>query len=65
MDETAERSPEIGSSVRAVYDVLKAARFAAERHSRQRRKGATAEPYINHLLERMFTPSGHALPGAK
>jgi len=51
MDETAERSPEIGSSVRAVYDVLKAARFAAERHSRQRRKGATAEPYINHLLE--------------
>jgi len=35
----------------AVQDVLKAACFAAERHAAQRRKGATAEPYINHLLE--------------
>jgi len=32
-------------------DVLRAALFAAERHARQKRKGAAAEPYINHLLE--------------
>ena len=47
MDSEAQRSPEI----RAVHDVLKAAHFAAEKHSGQRRKGATAEPYINHPLE--------------
>ena len=35
----------------AVRDVLKAAHFAAARHSGQRRKGAAAEPYVNHLLE--------------
>lgn len=38
-------------SARAVKDVLKAAHFAAEKHSGQRRKGAAAEPYVNHLLE--------------
>ncbi len=32
-------------------DVLAAARFAAERHKDQRRKGESAEPYVNHLLE--------------
>jgi guanosine-3',5'-bis(diphosphate) 3'-pyrophosphohydrolase len=37
--------------VRAVNDVLKAALFAAQKHAGQRRKGAAAEPYINHLLE--------------
>ena len=47
MDKETHRSPEI----RAVHDVLQAAHFAAEKHSGQRRKGATAEPYINHLLE--------------
>lgn len=31
--------------------ILAAARFAAERHAAQRRKGHTAEPYVNHLLE--------------
>jgi GTP diphosphokinase / guanosine-3',5'-bis(diphosphate) 3'-diphosphatase len=31
--------------------ILSAARFAAEKHSRQRRKGDAAEPYINHLIE--------------
>src|SRR5262249_9306466 len=31
--------------------ILSAARFAAENHSRQRRKGDAAEPYINHLIE--------------
>jgi (p)ppGpp synthase/HD superfamily hydrolase len=38
-------------SLQAVRDVMKAAHFAAARHSGQRRKGAAAEPYINHLLE--------------
>lgn len=36
------------------YDIsllLKAARFSAERHRFQRRKGADASPYINHPLE--------------
>ena len=40
-----------GNNFHAVRDVLRAAHFAAERHSAQRRKGAAAEPYINHLLE--------------
>lgn len=31
--------------------LLEAARFAAERHAGQLRKGAHAEPYINHPLE--------------
>lgn len=30
---------------------MKAAHFAAERHTHQKRKGEKAEPYINHLLE--------------
>jgi (p)ppGpp synthase/HD superfamily hydrolase len=34
-----------------VHEILKAARFAAEKHAGQRRKGAAAEPYVNHLLE--------------
>jgi (p)ppGpp synthase/HD superfamily hydrolase len=34
-----------------VRQILSAARFAADRHSAQRRKGRTAEPYVNHLLE--------------
>src|SRR5579863_6248752 len=35
----------------AVRRILAAACFAAERHATQRRKGHTAEPYVNHLLE--------------
>jgi len=35
----------------AVRQILSAARFASERHAAQRRKGSTAEPYVNHLLE--------------
>src|SRR5690242_21150845 len=31
--------------------ILRAASFAARKHSGQRRKGAEAEPYINHPLE--------------
>jgi len=34
-----------------VQHVLDAALFAAERHANQKRKGAAAEPYINHLIE--------------
>jgi GTP diphosphokinase / guanosine-3',5'-bis(diphosphate) 3'-diphosphatase len=32
-------------------DVLAAARFAADRHKDQRRKGDDGAPYVNHLLE--------------
>lgn len=35
----------------AARTLLEAAQFAAEKHSSQRRKGAGAEPYINHLIE--------------
>lgn len=35
----------------AVEKILAAARFAAEKHSFQRRKGHAAEPYVNHLIE--------------
>jgi (p)ppGpp synthase/HD superfamily hydrolase len=31
--------------------ILQAARFAADKHRDQRRKGTAGEPYINHLLE--------------
>ena len=51
MEEPAVRSPEFGNSFRAVIDILRAARFAAEKHAAQTRKGAAAEPYVNHLLE--------------
>jgi len=39
------------SQLNAVQRVLSAATFASDKHSAQRRKGAAAEPYINHLLE--------------
>lgn len=39
------------SSLRDVQRILAAARFAAEQHARQKRKGEAAEPYINHLIE--------------
>ena len=31
--------------------ILQAALFAAEKHSRQRRKGKDGAPYVNHLIE--------------
>ena len=34
-----------------IQAILSAARFAAEKHAGQRRKGDAAEPYVNHLLE--------------
>jgi (p)ppGpp synthase/HD superfamily hydrolase len=43
--------PELPDCLSPVRQILAAARFAAERHAAQRRKGRTAEPYVNHLLE--------------
>jgi (p)ppGpp synthase/HD superfamily hydrolase len=42
-----------GESISAapVQRILAAAMFAAEKHAPQKRKGAAAEPYINHLIE--------------
>jgi guanosine-3',5'-bis(diphosphate) 3'-pyrophosphohydrolase len=51
MDQVAANSPQSEDRFLAVQAVLKAAHFAAKRHAGQRRKGAAAEPYINHLLE--------------
>ena len=34
-----------------VQRILAAARFAAEKHAHQKRKGQNQEPYINHLIE--------------
>jgi len=34
-----------------VQRILEAAKFASEKHAAQKRKGAAAEPYINHLIE--------------
>jgi (p)ppGpp synthase/HD superfamily hydrolase len=38
-------------SAAPVQRILAAARFAAEKHAQQKRKGAKSEPYFNHLLE--------------
>ncbi|MCU1254813.1 MAG: guanosine-3,5-bis(diphosphate) 3-pyrophosphohydrolase MESH1-like isoform [Candidatus Angelobacter sp.] len=35
----------------SVRRILSAARFAAEKHAQQKRKGEHGEPYFNHLLE--------------
>jgi len=51
MHPSGPQSSKSDTSVQAVRDVLKAAHFAADRHRGQRRKGAAAEPYVNHLLE--------------
>jgi (p)ppGpp synthase/HD superfamily hydrolase len=34
-----------------IATIMKAAEFAAVKHAHQRRKGESAEPYINHLIE--------------
>ena len=51
MDELTMGSQEIAAKFRVDQAVLKAAHFAAQKHAGHRRKGAAAEPYINHLLE--------------
>jgi (p)ppGpp synthase/HD superfamily hydrolase len=40
-----------GTGAAAIASIMDAAWFAARKHASQRRKGATAEPYVNHLLE--------------
>lgn len=35
----------------SIQRILGAARFAAEKHAQQKRKGQNGEPYFNHLLE--------------
>jgi (p)ppGpp synthase/HD superfamily hydrolase len=35
----------------SVQTILRAASYAAHKHTAQRRKGAGGEPYVNHLLE--------------
>lgn len=35
----------------AIVDLMRGLDFAARKHSDQRRKGAAAEPYINHLAQ--------------
>ena len=50
MAETAIASRS-ASELASLRTILRAASFAAEKHAGQRRKGASAEPYINHLLE--------------
>jgi (p)ppGpp synthase/HD superfamily hydrolase len=39
------------SSLEALREVLRAARFASVKHVSQKRKGAAAQPYLNHLIE--------------
>src|SRR5512147_1303605 len=43
--------PESGRMSEAVVALAQAWDFAARRHVDQRRKGAAAEPYVNHLAE--------------
>lgn len=41
----------MGTMSKTVVDVMRALDFAARKHAHQRRKGQTAEPYVNHLAE--------------
>ena len=41
-----------------VGPVLKALKFAAEKHTRQRRKDSDASPYVNHLIDIAETLAG-------
>jgi (p)ppGpp synthase/HD superfamily hydrolase len=34
-----------------IQAILSAALYAAQKHAKQKRKGAAAEPYLNHLIE--------------
>src|SRR5580765_3456861 len=44
-------TPEQPASAAPIQRILAAARFAAEKHAQQKRKGASGEPYFNHLVE--------------
>ena len=39
------------AELKSIQSILNAANFAAGKHAPQKRKGAAAEPYINHLIE--------------
>jgi GTP diphosphokinase / guanosine-3',5'-bis(diphosphate) 3'-diphosphatase len=39
------------AELKSIHSILWAANFAAVKHAAQKRKGAAAEPYINHLIE--------------
>ena len=39
------------SELASIRSILEAASFAAEQHAGQKRKGASAEPYVNHVLD--------------
>src|ERR1044072_2954772 len=41
----------MGERVTDLARLLEAAKFAAERHTKQRRKGADESPYVNHVIE--------------
>jgi (p)ppGpp synthase/HD superfamily hydrolase len=43
--------PRQTGSAASIQRILAAARFAAEKHAQQKRKGAMGEPYFNHLVE--------------
>jgi guanosine-3',5'-bis(diphosphate) 3'-pyrophosphohydrolase len=43
--------PDHTTELKPIQAILNAAVFAAGKHASQKRKGAAAEPYINHLLE--------------
>jgi (p)ppGpp synthase/HD superfamily hydrolase len=45
------RTDQHESCSEAVLRILAAARFAAEKHAGQKRKGLAKEPYVNHLIE--------------
>jgi (p)ppGpp synthase/HD superfamily hydrolase len=49
--ETANSILSDHSEAGLVGPVLKALKFAAEKHSRQRRKDSDASPYVNHLID--------------
>jgi (p)ppGpp synthase/HD superfamily hydrolase len=51
MVETTERPEDATAELASIQAILHAANFAAQKHAAQKRKGAAAEPYINHLLE--------------
>ena len=44
-------APGTSQELASLQAILGAASFAAEKHAAQKRKGAAAEPYVNHLLE--------------
>jgi guanosine-3',5'-bis(diphosphate) 3'-pyrophosphohydrolase len=51
MATTEERPTAEDRPTASVKRILAAARFAAEKHAQQKRKGANGEPYFNHLVE--------------